>query len=159
MAIGIGLAVEASCHRHLFTHHADNAVYISLRPLEKTMIQRIAHTASSEPRVQERLDSAERNDGRFINYVMPWEWGVTEIPMNGPRGHNTPGDYDPRKYKVVYTRALMRGHAEARGLDILRYTIRTDPVAEVWIDECGQVVQVLGPPDEVYYGIVPVPVY
>ena len=59
MAIGIGFAVQASCHRHLFTHHADNAVYISLRPLEKTTILRIAQTASSDPRMQERLDSAE----------------------------------------------------------------------------------------------------
>lgn len=98
IAFGIGFAVQMTSHRHLFTHHVDNAVYISLRPLEKTMIQRIAQTASSDPRVRERLDSAERNGGRFINYVMPWEWGVTEIPMNGPRGHDTPDDFDPRKY-------------------------------------------------------------
>ena len=53
----------------------------------------------------------------------------------------------------------MRGNAEARGLGILRHTIRTEPVAEVWIDESGQVAQVLGPPDEVFYGTVPVPVF
>ncbi|MCC6398607.1 MAG: isoprenylcysteine carboxylmethyltransferase family protein [Bacteroidetes bacterium] len=159
LAIGIGFAVQLFTHRHLFTYHAANAVYISLRPLDETTLQRIAQTALSDPRVQERLDLVEANGGRLINYVMPWEWGVTEIPMNGLRGHNTPGDHDPRKHKVVFTRALLRGHAEVHGLDILRHTIRTEPVAEAWIDESGQVARVLDPPDEVPYGTVPVPVF
>jgi hypothetical protein len=90
---------------------------------------------------------------------MPWEWTVPEIPMNDTEGHRAPDDYDHRRHKVIVTKAVLRGDSMARGLDILRDAVRTESVAEAWLDQEGRVARVLGPPEKTFYGTVPVPLF
>jgi protein-S-isoprenylcysteine O-methyltransferase Ste14 len=159
LALLIASAIQSYTLRNLFTYQAHNAVYVSLPPTDRGTLQRLANKASADHRVLARLEAVPGKETRFINYVMPWEWSVSEIPMNGPRGHNHPGDYDRRRFKVVYTRALLRTDVNVQGLDILRYTIRNEPVGEAWVDENGQVARVVGPPAKTVYGTVPVPIF
>lgn len=159
LAFFIASAIQSYTLRSLFTYHTRNAVYVSLPPIDRGALQRLANKTGADQRVRARLEAGPGERIRFINYVMPWEWSVSEIPMNGARGHNTPSDCDRRRFKIVYTRTLLRTDANVQGLDILRYAIRTEPVTEAWVNEDEQVAQVLGPPAKTVYGTVPVPVF
>jgi protein-S-isoprenylcysteine O-methyltransferase Ste14 len=159
LAFLIASAVQLYTLGNLFTYQANNAVYVSLLPIDHGTFQRLSNKARADQSVLARLEAVPGERTRFINYVMPWEWSVAEIPMNGAFGHNTPDGYDRRRFKIAYTRALLRTDFNVQGLDILRYTIRNEPVGEAWIDENGQVARVLGPPTKLFFGTVPVPIF
>jgi hypothetical protein len=159
LALLLAFASQAYTLRHLIAYAAGDAVYLALTPLDAATLQRVAQAAAADRRVRLRLAPVTGQGARLINYVMPWEWAVTEIPMNGVRSHHTPDDYDRGKYKIVYTRAVLPTDATAQGLDILRSAARTEPVGEAWIDDEGRVARVLEPPNEIFYGTVPVPVF
>jgi protein-S-isoprenylcysteine O-methyltransferase Ste14 len=159
LALGLAFAMQVYSLQHLYTFQVDDAIYISLTPLDLATLQRIARVATYDEQVRARIEATTDDAARLIMYVMPWEWGVTEIPMNDVKDHRAPGDYDRRRHKVVFTRAVLPNDARVQGIDIVRYTVRTEPVAEAWIDENGAVERVLGPPDRPFYGTVPVPVF
>ncbi len=159
LAITLGMALGAQEYsiRHLFTYPTDDAVYVALTEVLGDELQRVADAAGADPRVIERVRGTGKGS-RFVNYVMPWEWAVPEIPMNDVDGHHAPRAFDPRRSKIVYARAVLPPGG-ARSLDIVRRAVRVEPVAEAWIDESGAVVRVLGPPRKTSYGAVPVPVF
>ncbi len=159
LALGLAFALLAHSLRHLYRYQAGQAVYLALTPLDESELQQIVQAATADQRVRNSLDVAEKEGAGLINYVMPWEWGVPEIPMNEVSNHTTPGDYDRRRHKMVFTKTVLRSNTRARDIDILRYAVRTEPLAEAWIDEEGRVVRVLGPPGKTFYGTVPVPVF
>jgi protein-S-isoprenylcysteine O-methyltransferase Ste14 len=158
-ALGLTLALQAYTLRHLYTATADDAVYLALTPLAQGELRRVVQRSTADSRVRARLDRVTGPRARFIDYVMPWEWAVPEIPMNELDGHRAPGDYDRRRHKIVITKAVLRGDPAAQGLDILRRAKRTEFVAEAWLDSEGRVTRVLGPPATTFYGVVPVPVF
>ncbi len=159
LSFGVAFAMQTYTIRHLFAYYGEGSAYIALNRVDRGALQQLAGIATADPRVRDRLGVLGREKVRFINYVMPWEWAVSEIPMNGAREHHTPVDHERGRFKIVYTRAVLRTDRDVQGPDILRYTIRTTPVLEVWIDAEGRVAHVLDPPDLTFYGDVPVPIY
>jgi hypothetical protein len=158
-ALAFAFVLQTYTLQHLYTVQADGIVYLSLAPLDKPELQRIVQTALDEPRVYTRVNALAGPQTRFIAYVMPWEWEVPEVPMNAVSGHRAPENYDRRRHKVTLNIAVLRGNLDVQGLDILRQAIRTEPVAEAWIDAEGRVSRVLGPPKKTFYGTLPVPVF
>jgi len=156
-ALAAAFLLQAHMLGSLFSADVGAGVYVSLTPLDGDTIARAARNADTDPRVRALLAVPATEGARLIGYVMPWEWGVPEIPMNDARGHRTPDDVDRRRHKIVYTRAVFPGRATARGRDILRLAVRSEPLGEAWIDERGRVSRVLTPPEAGFYGSVPVP--
>jgi protein-S-isoprenylcysteine O-methyltransferase Ste14 len=159
LSFGIAFAMQAYSVRHLYAYYRDKTAYIALNAQDSGTLRRFADIGAADPRVRGRLRTLSEEGARLVAYVMPWEWAISEIPMNGVRGHHTPVDYDRRRFKIVYTRAVLRTDENVHGPDILWYTVRTVPVLEAWIDSEGQVAQVLDPPQRLFYGDVPVPVF
>jgi protein-S-isoprenylcysteine O-methyltransferase Ste14 len=159
LALGLAFASQAYTLRHLYTDVSDDAVTLSLTPLDAATSKRLVQTATADERVRIPVGEAAGRGARRVVYVLPWEWEVPEIPMNDVTDHHAPADYDRRRHRLVFTQALLRSRSEARGLDILRHAIRTVPLAEAWIDEQGRVARVSGPPEKTFYGTVPVPVF
>jgi hypothetical protein len=101
---------------------------------------------------------------KFINYVLPATWYVSEIPMNvvegAIHGHYHPADYDENLYRVVFTRAELRSGQEAEGREILLNTEARTPLSEAVVDLAqSKVISIELPGETIKYEGVPVPVY
>jgi hypothetical protein len=168
--IALVLSFQAASWLHdrsiasLYMFETENAVYLSLGRLERSEIARLAELALAEPEVSERINEASGADVRFLNYVMPVDIFVSEIPMYLPEGqafgHQLPSTHDQRRYKIVFTMVNFGAADVPDSVDIIQRAINTEPVIEVWIDqEVSNVIAVHDPPETRIYGRVPVPVF
>lgn len=162
LALALGLCTAAILQRHTIKHliadYQGNSAYIAIYPLNVHELRKLAEAALNDPRVRERIDKAAMSDAPFISYVMPSDWAITEIPMNGADGHHTPAVHDST-FKIVYTHAVLRTSRKVAGPNILYYTIHTKAAFEVWLDPEGKVACIVEPPVRAFYGDVPVPIY
>jgi hypothetical protein len=158
VSLGTAFLLQGYTIRHAFAYETDKALYVSMTPMDPDSLARLAKVAEADPRTRAHLAAQGGEEARFINYVMPWEWSVPEIPMNNIQGHHTPKGWDARKSKIVYTRAVFSRGDLVEGREILRRALRTVPVAEVWIEE-GRIARVLDPPRTLFFGPVPVPLF
>jgi len=164
-AIGLANGLESWSLKSLYALYFKDAVYISVTKVEKDTLERIVNTALANPEVQTRLESSSSGvSPKFINYVLPVELYVSEIPMNpvkGAEGHHfVPRDYNENFYRIVFTRAELRSKHEMEGKDILLKTVKRAPVIEARVDlSQNQVVGIEDPPTSVRYQNIPVPLY
>jgi hypothetical protein len=160
----LGLARFSQHHLVDSLHGAytDSSATVSLEAMDADRIETLVSAATTSPEVVGRLEEAGWGRGaRFVNYVMPADWYVSEIPMDlasGRGGHDMPRDHSST-YKIVFTRTNLDTGREARGRGILLAATRRTPVAEVWVGPSGEVVRILDPPDEIPYEGIPVPIY
>jgi protein-S-isoprenylcysteine O-methyltransferase Ste14 len=164
VALGLGSRVRHWTIANLYLHSEGDAAYISLVRMESGDFEELVRIALADSEVRSRLaQAATDSDARFLNYVLPVDWYVSEIPMHpvpGAGGHHAPSTREPGRLKIVFTRAVLRRGAGAAAEDIVLNTVSRAPVAEVWIDLVTQrVVRVTGPPDAVRYPGVPVPTF
>lgn len=147
----------------LFTFYSTDAAYISLGKIDRIRLQRIVEVVQKDEAVQSRLANAGGTESpRFINYVLPAEWFVSEIPMNavkGAGGHHAPAPSDGNRYKIVFTLATLRWGNGVSGRDLILNTVTRTPVMEVWIDLAGEELRIEEPPEAGRYEGVPVPIF
>ena len=164
-AIALANGLRSWSVNNLYTLYTENAVYLSVSKTDPNTLKQIIDIALSNPDVSGRLKSQkEYNDWKFINYIMPAGWYVSEIPMNpveGTRGgHVHPARYDRTLYKIIFTRAELRAGQAAEGKDILMNTKRRWPVVEVAVDLSRErVSRITNPPTTTKYENIPVPVF
>lgn len=164
VAIGLANGLQSLALNSLYALYTKDAAYISVSNMEKTTLDHIVETALASSDVQARLKNAQDEiSTKFINYVLPAEWHVSEIPMNpveGAHGHHYPADYDKNLYRIVFTQAELRTDQELEGKDILLNTVKRVPVGEAVVDlSQGQVVEIKEPPATIKYEGIPVPLY
>lgn len=166
LALGLMLAwgVNTYVLNSLYGAYTKDSASISASRIDREKLERVLEIAASGQGVQAKLEQAlQQPDVRLLNYVLPSEWYIAEIPLNGvgPNGyHRFPGDYDPNLYKVVYTAAEIRGGDGVSGKDIIQRVKTRTPLVEVWVDvRKGTVVKQLDPPREIMYRNIPVAVY
>ncbi len=165
-AVAIGLAswIRGWAVDSLYTLFTADSAYISLGEIDGSKFRAIVETAGRAKEVRSRLDRSTTDEARyFINYVLPVEWYVSEIPMNpvkGAKGHHSPASADENRYKIVYTLARpIAGHA-ANGRDLLLNTVARTPVMEVSLDLMGREdLRIDEPPDTARYAGIPVPIF
>jgi len=147
----------------LYTLSAQDTLYVAVSKIEGPTFTQLVNIAEGNSDVQERLTNAQVVGSKFVNYVMPIEWYVSEIPMDPVdkgRGHYTPNRYDGSQYKIIFTYAELRADQDVQGKEILLNVVRRVPIAEVWIDlPLQQVIEIKNPPASVKYENIPVPVY
>lgn len=160
LALGLGAASVLQRHtvEHLIADYRGNSACLAIKPMNAGQLRKLFEAAQSDPRVRNRIGTSTIDATPFINYVMPRDWAITEIPMNGADCHHTPASHDSR-FKIVFTQAVLRTAQHVSGPDILYYTIHTKAAFEVWLDPDGSVERILEPPDRAFYGDVPVPIY
>ncbi len=164
-SLGAASILDSLMQDSLYTLYSKDAVYLSIDRIDDNALGQITSIALADPVVRSRLDDAGAGTGaKFINYVLPAEWNIPEIPLNpveGQSGHYAPEDYNRSLYKIAFTRAeLAESNKNAEGRAILSKAIRRVPIAEAWIDLArGQVIDVKSPPLSVMYEGIPVPIY
>lgn len=166
-ALVLSFVVARAVHAHtvdsLYTHSTETAVYLSLGQMATRDIAQLAEIARSNPEVRVRMADQDGSDVRFINYVMPTDLLVSEVPMHIPEGrvpgHEWPSAQDQRRYKIIFTSAHFGPGGPGHGRDILLRAVNKSPIVEVWIDRSSQSVEhVLDPPNVPFYDGMPVPV-
>lgn len=145
----------------LYVYETQTDVYLSVGRLDRDSI---AALAVNNPDVGYALSPYQTEKNRFINYVMPVDLYISEVPMYIPEGvrtaHHSPGRKDQSRYKIIFTLAHFSGESTADGRDILRRAVNKSPLLEVWIDRPNQrILRVLNPPETEFYNGIPVPVF
>jgi protein-S-isoprenylcysteine O-methyltransferase Ste14 len=164
-AFGLANVVKGAAVDSLYTVYQPDTAYISVGKIDQATFEKVIALAKSDPEVQARIAALPTANPKFLNYILPTEWNVSEIPMNqaaGEEGHQFPANYNQNLYKVVFTSVVLYGNLDAQGRDILLNTdanLRT-PIVEANVDLAqNKVVSISNPPAQVKYEGVPVPVY
>ncbi len=164
-AIALANGLRTWSLNNLYTLDTGGAVYLSVSKADPNTLKRIIDIALSNPDVSSRLKSEkECDDLKFVNYILPAEWYVSEIPMNPVEGthggHFHPARYDRALYKIIFTRVELRTGQAAEGKDILVKTKKRRPVVEVTVDLSRErVSRIMAPPATTKYENIPVPVF
>lgn len=150
----------------LYTLYSDNSATISLAKTEGDTLEKIIEIALKNTNVQKILASAGNNSNtKYLNYVLPSEWYIPDIPMNNSkkiiRGHDTPGNYNKNLFKVLFMQAVLKSKTiNAEQNKIILNTIKRKPVIEVEVElNQNRVVQIENPPETVMWGNIPTPLF
>jgi protein-S-isoprenylcysteine O-methyltransferase Ste14 len=165
--VSIGLANELRNYslKNLYTFYTGEAAYISVARVDQDILKRIVDIALTDEKVVTKLERArDREITRFLNYVIPTEWYVSEIPMKralvAKGGHYHPANYDKNFFKIIFTRVDLRTDKEVEGRAFILNIAKRTPVAEVKVDlNQNRVIEIADPATTIKYGNIPVALY
>jgi len=146
----------------LYTH---NEAFVSIAKAETEALKHIVGITLENPDVRKRIEAGRQKvNDKFIHYILPAQWYVSELPMNqiegAVGGHHHPKGYDRTLQRIVFTRAELGTDREAVGRDILLQAVRNEPLFEVVVDLAqNQVVGIKDPPNKRKYAGIPLPLY
>lgn len=165
-AVGLAIGVRSWALDSIYGFYTQDEAYVSVAEIQEAKLLRIIDIARADPIVQATLGgvSPEKTEPKFINYVLPAQWYVSEALMNvvpgSAGGHFSPDNYNPTLYRVVFTQAELRTGQPAQGRDILLSNPLRRPLIEAVVDLAqNKVVETLLPGETVKYENIPVPVY
>lgn len=171
LAIILSLAVARELQYHtldsLYTLYTKDSVYIGVSKTTPATMEKLVAMAMGDNHVREKLEKAKTSTRtRFLNYILPATWYVSEIPMNpvGKDGGNhfisQPEKGDTHLYKIIFTTAHLRTGQEVQGKKMLLHMVTRTPIVEVWLDVSkNQVIAIKEPPAKVMYENILVPIY
>lgn len=163
LALGIGVAHALKRHtvNNLHAFYLADAAYVSLLRIDDQKLRRIAEFISSDEAIQARL-RPRRRDGMLVNYVLPADMGVSEIPMSEIEGeHVDHFMFEESKTHVlkaiVIQTDVSRSRVDADGPVVLWGAGSRTPLLEIWLDPAkNEIVKLLDPPASAY-GKTPMP--
>ena len=143
--------------------YSEDTVVLSPAVLSPEELLSACRTSVTDRRVLVKLEAAE--PGNLMVYVVPAAWyladlPIEEIPRNAPgHGHYQPANFDRRYYKVLFARA--RTHpGQVPAEQILKAAYGLDPIVLARVDiSAGTVGGVETPPEQVYWGDIPTPMF
>ncbi len=167
-AFGLARGAQHLSVRSLYAYYTEDSATISLVKMDSVDIRKIIETAKKDGRVCEILTGADKDSSvgsvRYLNYVLPADRYVSEIPMNSAGLEQ--GDHflitgsGGRLYRVVVSRALLPEGDVFRGSEIVAHATGAVPVIEAVIDiRDGRVIGIEKPTGERRYGNTPMPVF
>ena len=160
VALGLALLVATGLRSlaldSLYAVSADGDVYVSVVEIRDEELAAVAELARTAPVAQAAIGGR----GQLLNYVVPANMYISEIPMRLPEGetfgHAVPPDWDRTTYKVVFTEAIL----DRVGADVLRHAVNKTALLEVHVDlQAQEVIAAYPPPAEPFYDGRPVPVF
>ena len=161
-SFGLARGLQSLALNSLYGVYTKDAATIAVNAVAPDTLEKIAAIALTNDEAQARLANVPDN-AKFINYVLPAQWHVSEIPMAdvpGGSGHYFPANYDENLYKIIFTQANLPANQTIEGKEILLSTVVRTPIVEVWVDLTqGSVVDIKDPTVTANYENVPVPVY
>ena len=160
-AVALGLALVAASGLRtlaldsLYAMSADGDVYVSVVEIGDGDLAE-GELARTAPGAQEVIGDR----GRLLNYVVPANMYISEIPMRLPEGetlsHAVPPDWDRKTYKGVFTEAIL----DRVDADVLRHAVNKTALLEVHVDlQAREVIASYPPPAESFYDGRQVPVF
>ena len=160
LALVLAFGVRVHALNALYTYQAAEGVYVSVVEMTDENLAAAATLARAAPEVR----AAVSGKAPLLNYVVPTEMYISEIPMYLPPGavfgHAVPPDRDPALYKVIFTQAVFGGEGLPPGGDILWHAVNKKPLVEVHLDlNAEAVTATFSPPVEPFYDNRQVPLF
>jgi len=165
LVIALALEVKDYSVSQLSTFYSANSATISVTKMDSDEIQSILRIASNDSDVRARLAEVREGEaGLFLNYVVPLEWYLPDVPMEkipeGFLGHRQPADYDRNLYKVLFTQARLPEGESVSGPDIIKKAVGRTPLLLVKVSKAeGKVTAIETPPPHVRWGDIPTPLF
>lgn len=165
LSLGLATALKSFSLKSLYTYSNQNSIYLSVTNLDQQQLKQIADIALQNDDVQSKLD--EINFGisnQFLNYVVPAEWYISEIPMHvtesDPQHFLRSARYKKNTYKIIFSKPYFSCNCVINGKEIIGSARKITPILEVWVDlTFRKVIDIKAPPINTRYENVPVPVY
>jgi protein-S-isoprenylcysteine O-methyltransferase Ste14 len=151
--------------KNLYALYTKEAAYVSISKVDQDDLKRIVAIALADKKVQGKVGNLKENKStKFLNYVIPTEWYVSEIPMkivpDAKGGHYHPANYDKNLYKIVFTKVDLRTDKEVEGKELILNVIKRTPIAEVKVDLTqNSVSEIVDPATTIKYVNIPVALY
>lgn len=157
------LGLRSYAISNFYTLEADNQVYLSTVTLSDADMAKVSQIAFNSIQAAPARDAIAQGQ-HLLNYVLPLQMYVSEIPMYLPAGqvfgHSVPHDRDKNKYKVIFTTAVFGGEGLPDGGSILWHAVNKSPIIEVWVDMAKSAVIAAHPaPTVPFYGNRQVPLF
>lgn len=160
--LGLGYWLRDYSLAHLSTLYREDMAVISPAVLTEDEMNQAVQVAMGGAEVREKLHNPGQT-AKLLVYVVPVEWRLPDVPMevtqSGPRGHHVPGDFDRRRYKVLFTQ--VRTHEpEINYEEIVKEAYGRDPIVLVKVNiETAQITGIETPPPHVRWGDIPTPLF
>lgn len=162
VSISIATGLNNLTINSLYAVYTKDSATISMCEIESNKLQNILDIALSDEEVKDRIATAKGENTKFFNYVLPSEWYIAEIPMNGigyMGYHSSWSNYNRNQYKIIFTKADMRSN-DITGKRIIQNVTKRRPIVEVWVNIAeGKVVDIMDMPERVMYENIPVALY
>jgi protein-S-isoprenylcysteine O-methyltransferase Ste14 len=143
IAIGISGILRNWSLNSLYAKYEKNRAYVSVTRMNMDSLEHIIQIALASPDVQQRLKATGGEDHiKYINYIMPNDMFILEIPMNkvaeSAMLHFVPRAQPTRISKIVFMQAETRNGEDINGKALISQ-IRIDP-------SCDKVLEIKSPP-------------
>ena len=151
----------------LYADYREDTAVVSLIKISQADMDRAMDLAMAAPETTALLAEANADaETRYIFYLLPTDFDVSEIPMNpvenGREGHHfLPQNFgDIGQWKLVLTKAVLPQGQSYSDRDIVARAFAVEPLGEVWVDLSeNQIIQVVQPPATGNYEGIPMPVF
>ena len=158
LLLALGLRIHAMDSLHAL--EVDDGIYISVTAQSQEALAAVAAIARSAPQAGPALEGRTH----LLNYVIPADMTISEVPMHLPPGaafgHRIPAGRDPALHKVIFTQAQFPGSEPPNDGDVLWHAINKKALLEVHVDlNAGKVTATYPPPTDPFYGDRQVPVF
>ena len=164
-ALAVGYGLRSYSLDQVSAFYTEDMAVLSPAVLDEDTLRQAVRVATSAPDVQEPIAAA---GGKLLVYVLPADWKIADLPLDPPspqgdpeteRGHFTPRDFDPRHYRVLFTRVRTHDRS-AKGRQIVTKAYGRDPLLVVRVDTgSGKVTSVGTPPAHVRWGDISTPMF
>jgi protein-S-isoprenylcysteine O-methyltransferase Ste14 len=149
--------------RSLHSHYEDDTAVVSLTRIDEPTMDKVITLTISHPLVNQQIQAEKRTPpARFLIYVMPAEWFMSDLPMNmkGHRGHHEPKEWNRDLYKILVMRAFGVEDDHARNEDLLLAIRHRKPLVELTLNiREERLLAVEKPPPTVRWGNIPTPLF
>jgi class 3 adenylate cyclase/protein-S-isoprenylcysteine O-methyltransferase Ste14 len=165
-SVGVGYQVRDYALARLSAFYTEDMAVLSPARLPAEPLHAAVRVAASGAEVRDRIDAAGRR-AKLLVYVLPEAWMIADLPLDAPssahpstdRGHHVPFDFDPARYRVLFTR--VRSHdPDASGPAIVKRAYGREPIVVVRVNtQTGAITGIETPPPHVLWGDISTPLF
>jgi len=163
-SVGVGYQVRDYTLGRLSAFYTDDMAVLSPAQLPAEPLRAAVRVAMSGADVRDRIAAAGRG-AKLLVYVLPETSWIADLPLDPQssvathRGHHVPFDFDPARYRVLFTR--VRTHdRDASGPAIVKKAYGRDPIVVVGVNtQTGAITGIETPPPHVLWGDISTPLF
>ena len=148
----------------LYSYTGENAVYLSIGEMPALKMNHMIEDLKTNPEIQVFLNNRNYKNAKLINYILPLDMYISEIPMIKPDEEtcHVSQSSNAVNYKIVFTEAGFPEDTELKSeKDILYHATRLKPLMEVRYDGgAGRILKIEALPEAALrYKNIPEPVF
>jgi uncharacterized membrane protein len=164
MALLVAVGIEMLSIKQLYSYSNTEGTWLSIYRTDDAEFKKISGLIRSSGSIDSLILHKAAGKNEMINYVLPAEMYISEIPMMKPDGeecHVGSEQYDHSNLKIIITRGIHRkADWTLTGSRIIQHALTLQPIAEVWVDTKSLTIsKIIDLPESERYTNIPEPVF